>query len=185
MNVGDAQREIRSVYRGGLAGSLVSGALWCASAAVATTGNRSGAILLLVLGGMFIFPLTMLALRLAGRPATTRPGNPLNMLAMQVAFTVPLALPIVLALAQRAPRWFYPSLLIVVGAHYLPFVFLYGMVQFYALAAAMLAAGITLGWYVNADFAAGGWIGGASLIVFAFVGWRTVVAEEHRTPYVD
>ena len=58
---------------------------------------RTTAILALVLGGVFIFPLTTLVLRLSGRPASLRRENPLGFLAMQVAFTIPLAIPLILA----------------------------------------------------------------------------------------
>ena len=39
------------------------------SAALATWGSRSHAVIVLIVGGMFIFPATMLVLRLMGRPA--------------------------------------------------------------------------------------------------------------------
>ena len=181
MLVAEAQRQMRQTYRGGLPGQLVSGGLWLASAAAGTWGSRTLAVVVLAVGGCFIFPLTMLALRLAGRPATTPKGNPLNALAMQVAFTVPLALPVVLALTQRAPGWFYPAVMIVVGAHYLPFMFLYGMWQWAVLAAALLGGGIVLGAYVPLGFAAGGWFTGVVLVAFAFALWRVVVAEERRS----
>jgi len=181
MLVADAQRQVRRTYRGGLPGQLVSGGLWLASAAAGTWGSHTLAVIVLLAGGFFIFPLTTLALKLSGLPAGTPRGNPLNALAMQVAFTVPFALPVVLALTRRSPDWFYPACLIVVGAHYMPFVFLYGMRAWAVLAAAMLGAGWVLGMYVHADFAAGGWFGGAVLVAFAFAGWRIVVAEERRT----
>jgi len=180
MQVSEAQRQVRTTYRGGLAGQLVSGAIWLASAAAATWSTHTLAVLVLVGGGFFIFPLTMLALKLAGRAATTPKGNPLNALAVQVAFTVPFVLPVVLALTRRAPQWFYPALMLVVGAHYLPFMFLYGMWQFALLAAALIAGGIVLGLYLPLGFATGGWFTGVALVAFAFVGWRVVVAEERR-----
>jgi hypothetical protein len=40
----------------------------------------------LVVGGMFIFPLTQLLLRLMGRPASLPKGHPMNVLAMQITF---------------------------------------------------------------------------------------------------
>lgn len=43
---------------------------------------------------MFIVPLTQLLLRLSNRPYELRAGNPLRHLAMQVAFIVPLTLPV-------------------------------------------------------------------------------------------
>ena len=41
------------------------------------------------------------------------------------------------AAALHKPGWFYPASMIIVGAHYLPFVFLYGMKTFAVLAAAL------------------------------------------------
>jgi hypothetical protein len=182
MRVIDAQREIRTVFRGGFAGQLVSGALWLAAAAAATWGSHALAVIVLLVGGAFIFPLTQLGLRLAGRPAGAGRDNPLNMLAMQVAFTVPLAIPIVLTVASCSPAKFFPAMMIVVGAHYLPFVFLYGMPHFWALAGLLVGGGVVLGWAApaGAGFASGGWATGAALVAFAFVGWRLVIAEERR-----
>ena len=81
---------------------MVCAAIWLASAAAGTWATPKLAILILVIGGMFIFPLTQLALRAMGRPASLAPDNPLRWLAMQVAFMVPLCLPVVLgATAHR------------------------------------------------------------------------------------
>jgi hypothetical protein len=167
MLVEEAQREVRTVYLGGAVGQAVSGAVWLASAACGTwLGPRQG-ILVLLVAGMFIFPLTQLALRLMGRPAALGKGNPLNGLAMQVAFTVPLAIPLILAATLHNVNWFYPACLLIVGAHYLPFIFLYGMWQYGVLAAAFLGGGVTLGMLVPASFPVGGWLGGAVLVAFA------------------
>jgi hypothetical protein len=175
MNIADAQRALRRDYRGGLAGQLVSGVLWAVSATIGTWYNQRLAVFVLVLGGFFIFPLTLLSLRLAGH----RPGrNPLNALAMQVAFTVPLGLPLVLTIAGFSRERFFPAMMILVGAHYLPFMFLYGMWHWVVLAAAMLGGGWALGWMAHAGFATGGWITAVALALFGLVGWRVVVAEE-------
>src|SRR5262245_22975091 len=127
MLVRDAQDEVRSVFLGGAIGQLVAGCLWLAAAAVGTWGSPRRAIVLLAVGGAFIFPLTPLLLRAMGRPASLSPGNPLGALAMQVAFTVPLSLPLIAAATLYNLNWFFPGFMVVVGAHYLPFIFLYGM----------------------------------------------------------
>ena len=85
------------------------------------------AILVLVLVGMFIFPLTQLTLRLLGRPARLPKGHPMNQFATQVAFIVPLSLLLVGAAALYNINWFYPAFMRVLGTHYMPFIFLYGM----------------------------------------------------------
>jgi hypothetical protein len=167
MLVQEAQREVRSVYLGGSIGQAVAGLIWVVSAACGTwLGPRPG-ILVLVVGGMFIFPLTQLALRLSGRRAVLGKENPLRGLAMQVAFVVPLALPVIGGATLHNVNWFYPAFLVIVGAHYLPFVFLYGMWQYGVLAGLMLAAGVGLGLLAPGSFSPGGWLGGAMLLLFA------------------
>lgn len=171
MDVQDAQREVRSVYLGGGPGQAVSGALWLASAALASAGAPRRAMTVLVIGGFFIFPLTMLFLKALGRRASLARGNPLGGLAMQVAFTVPAGLPLVWAATVHRAEWFYPSFMILVGAHYLPFVFLYGMRHFAVLAGLLVAGGMVLLASPGAPFAAGGWATGAVLWAFAALGW--------------
>lgn len=170
MTVEEAQRESRSVFMGGLVGQLVSGVLWLLSAAIGTWVSPGPGIAVLCLGGVLIFPVTQLVLRTMGRPATLRADNPLRHLAMQIAFTVPLGLPLVGAATLHRLNWFYPATMIVVGAHYLPFVFLYGMRHFAVLCGLMVGGGIMLGLYLHETFSLGGWLTGATLVLFGIVG---------------
>jgi hypothetical protein len=62
VDIKDGQRDVRTVFFGGFAGQLVSSGIWFLSAALATWGTPKAAIAFLVLGGMFIFPLTQLAI---------------------------------------------------------------------------------------------------------------------------
>lgn len=178
MDVAEAQREVRHTFRGGFAGQLVSGILWMASAALGTWGSPRAAIVLLVVGGFFIFPLTQLVLRGMGGPSSLRSANPLNALGMQVAFVLPLTIPLVAAAALYRLDWFYPAFMIALGAHYLPFVFLYGMRMFGALAAVLVGGGMLLGLYVQEAFALGAWLTGVVLLVFAVLGLAVVRREE-------
>jgi hypothetical protein len=179
MLVADAQREIRQAYLGGFMGQLVSGLLWLASAVAATWSSPRSAIALIVIGGFFIFPLTRLGLILIGHQVTVRQGNPLNGLAMQVAFTLPLSLPVVGAAALYRLGWFYPAFMIILGAHYLPFVFLYGMRMFAVLSGLLVSAGIVLALYLPFSFAAGAWLTSGLLVVFAVAG-RWIALREAR-----
>src|SRR5512135_3127083 len=97
MNIRDAQRDVRTIFRGGFAGQLVSSLVWFLSAALATWSSPANAMAVLMLGGIFIFPLTQLVLHLAGQRASLGKDHPMNQLAMQVAFTLPLNLPLVAA----------------------------------------------------------------------------------------
>jgi hypothetical protein len=179
VDISDAQRDVRTVFLGGFAGQLVSSVVWFLSAAAATWYSTRSAIGMLVFGGMFIFPLTQLLLRLMGRPASLPKGHPMNALGMQVAFTIPISLPLVGATTLYRQNWFYPAVMVVVGAHYLPFIFLYGMWQFGVLAAALIGAGIAIALYLPSVFSLGGWFTALVLLVFAFVG-RSVATREQR-----
>ncbi|HEX4006155.1 MAG TPA: hypothetical protein VHX60_08270 [Acidobacteriaceae bacterium] len=174
LTIADAQRDVRRTFLGGFAGQLVAGLIWLFSAALGTWASTRSAILCLVVGGMFIFPLTQLLLRIMGRPTSLQKGHPLNALAMQIAFIVPLCLPLVGAATLHHRNWFYPALMIVVGAHYLPFTFLYGMRQFLVLGALLIGAGLAIGLYLPASFTAGAWVTGALLLIFAFTGRNAV-----------
>lgn len=70
--------------------------------------------------------------------------------------------------------------MVLVGAHDLPFMFLYGRRRFAVLAGVLVVGGLWLGLYGPRVFAAGGWFTGAVLLVFALtsgLGRRDGVAE--------
>jgi uncharacterized protein DUF7010 len=76
---------------------------------------------------------------------------------------------------------FYPALMILLGAHYLPFIFLYGMRMFAVLAAILVGSGVIIGQRFPASFTLGAWVGGATLFVFAWLGRITVQRELRGT----
>lgn len=122
MNILDAQREMRAAFLGGFAGQLVSGLIWLAAAAVSLWVTPYYGMALLFFGSMLIFPLTQATLRLIGRPAKVSPDNGLWALGSQVAFIVPLNFLLVGAATLYRETWFFPAAMVVVGAHYLPFI---------------------------------------------------------------
>lgn len=177
MPIADAQLEMRTRYVGGFYGQLVSGALWLVSAALATWSTPRAAITTIVVGGMFIFPLTELLLRLEGARATLSANNALRQLGMQVAFVLPLSMPLLAPVARYRLTLFFPALMVLVGAHYLPFVFLYGMRMFAALAVVLIGGGLVSGIYLPGSFSASAWFAGSVLMAFAVIG-RLLVARE-------
>jgi hypothetical protein len=171
MLVSDAQKEVRRVYLGGLIGNTVSGVLWLASACLGTWYSRKAAIILLVVGGFFIYPVLSLILRVVGRPAALSSANPFRFLAIQVAFVLPLSMPLVAPVVAYRASWFYPAMMVLVGAHYLPFATLYGMRSFLVLGAVLISSGIAIALYLPGNFSLGGWVGGVILLVLAAVGY--------------
>ena len=172
MEVAEAQRELRSVYVNGAIGQAVSGVVWSVSAALGTFVSVQAGILSLILGGTFIFPFTQLTLRLSGRSATLSRENPLGGLATQVAFIVPVLIPVIGGATFHNADWFYPAFMVVVGAHYLPFVFLYGMRVYAGLATVLIGGGVTIGWLLPNTFSIGGWVGAIALLGFSLFLWQ-------------
>lgn len=169
MSIAEAQGNVRRLYAGGFYGQLVSGAVWLVAAAVATWVSPPAAVATLFFGGVLIFPVTTLVIRLSGRPASLPAGHPMAELAMQIAFTVPIGLVVVVAMLAGHVELFFPASMVIVGAHYLPFVFLYGMRLFAVLSGAMVVIGVLLLFWLPVPFAFGGWFTGVLLVIFAFL----------------
>jgi len=172
MTIEEAQRQSRTIYLGGAPGQLVCAVIWLASASAGAWATPKLAILIVVIGGMFIFPLTQLILAAMRRPTSLPADNPFRWLALEVAFMVPLCLPVVGAAAVHKLGWFYPGVMIVVGAHYLPFAFLYGQTRWLVLAGVLIVAGLLIGLYHSQSFTLGGWVTGAAFLVFS--AWAAV-----------
>jgi hypothetical protein len=177
MQVKDAQKEMRTVFVGGFWGQLVSSVLWLVSAALGTWVTPRAAIMELVLCGFFIFPATQLLLRLSGGPATLSSGNPLGKLGMQIAFTLPMTMLLLAPVGAFRLNWFFPALMVLLGAHYLPFTFLYGMRMFIPLCAILVGGGVVIAEYFSGSFSTGGWVAGFTLLLFAWIGRVSVRAE--------
>jgi len=168
MQISDAQQEVRTVYVGSFSGLIVTGIIWLLSAALGSWMSAGLAIWALILGGTFIFPLSQLLLKAMGKPASLSKDNPFGTLAMQIAFMIPLCYPVIAAATIHNVNWFFPAFLVVVGAHYLPFIFLYGMWQFGILSVLLVGLGTITGLYFSGSFALAGWIGGIVFLLAAF-----------------
>jgi hypothetical protein len=181
MEIAQAQRDVRQTFLGGFAGQFVSSVVWGTSAAACTWHSFHLGEVVLLLGGVFIFPLTQLMLRSMGHAYALPKGHPMNALGIQVAFSLSLNLPLLIGIAALRPSWFYPACMIAVGAHYLPFVFSYGMWQFAALCGVLVTGGVAIAMYLPGPVSLGAWLTAAVLLVFAFVGRQVVLQDEGTT----
>lgn len=180
MHIEDAQREVRSVYIGGFYGQLVISIIWLVSAALGAWVSAKASILTAVIGGFFIFPLIQLLLHLSGRPVRVSKENSFHYLGMQIAFVLPFSMLLLVPVGRYNLNLFFPALMILVGAHYLPFATSYGMRMFLFLAGLLMAEGIVIALYFSRTFSLGAWIAGVTLFVFAWIG-RSIAVNEART----
>jgi hypothetical protein len=180
MEIQDAQREVRSVYIGGFWGQLLYSIVWLASAAMGAWVSPKASILTSVIGGAFIFPLVQMMLRLSGRPASVSKENQFNILGMQIALVGPFSMLLLFPVALYNLNWFFPALMVLMGAHYLPFATLYGMRMFLFLSGILMAGGVVIALYFSRTFSLGAWIAGLTLFVFAWIG-RSIATSEAKT----
>jgi hypothetical protein len=120
-------------------------------------------------------------LRLTGGPAYLSNGNPLGKLGMQIAFILPMSMLLLVPVTEFRLNLFYPALLILLGAHYLPFTFSYGMRMFVLLCAMLVSGGVVIALYFPGTFSLGGWVDGLTLFPFAWIGRAVVRAEARGT----
>ena len=162
MNISDAQRENRIRFQGGFYGQCVSGALWLLSGGLAVTMGIKSAIIVLVCGGFFIFPATESLVRLSGRKKLSEANT----------LVLPFSMLLLVPVTQYRTNLFYPAMMILLGAHYIPFVFLYGMRLFALLAGILIGGGVCIAMFGAEKFSPGAWSTGLVLISFAFLGRR-------------
>ena len=84
---------------------------------------------------------------------------------MQIAFTLPVTMLLLIPVTEFRLNLFYPAFLILLGAHYLPFVFLYGMRMFMLLCAILVSGGVVIALYLPSRSRLGAWVGGLTLFV--------------------
>jgi hypothetical protein len=98
---------------------------------------------------------------------------------MQVAFVLPISMLLLFPVSLYRLNWFFPALMILLGAHYFPFVFLYGMRMFWLLGGILIAMGYVIALYFAGTFSFGAWVAGLTLFVFAWIG-RAIATREAR-----
>ena len=106
MTVSEAQLEVRTRFVGGFYGQFVSGTLRLVSAGLAVWRGPRASIIMLVVGGFFIFPATELLIRAIGERAPVSSGNALRSLGMQIAFVLPLSMPLLRPVGLYRLNWF-------------------------------------------------------------------------------
>jgi hypothetical protein len=174
--IADAQREMRFAYYGGAPGMLTSATVWLVAGLVALAISPERAIWTLFVGGMLIHPVSVLLVRVMGRPGRHSAGNPLGALALATTFWLILSLPLAYAASLLRIEWFFPAMLCVIGGRYLTFATVFGARIYWACGAALALAGYALARAnVPAEFAA--FAGAAIEAAFALAIFRSTRRE--------
>lgn len=171
MNIQDAQSDLRRAYWGGGPGVLLSGLVWLAAGVGAVAHTHLTSVLIFFFGGMLIHPLGIAISKAVKRSGKHQSDNPLATLAIENTVVLFMGLFLAYILFQVDPRWFYPTMLVIIGARYAQFQTLYGMRVYWILGAALLFAGIAI-FILTVPFYIGAFTGGIIELIGALAIFR-------------
>jgi len=163
----DYSREMRDTYLGAVPHTLFTALVWLISAYWADAFSPSQAMVLFIAGGTFTFPGGELIRKIMSTPTTLSKENTLPHLFMLLAFTIPLSYPLIYLVCRSNMNLFFPSFTILVGAHYLPFVFGYKMKSFALLSVVLVGLGTFVSVEYPNSFSLAGYATGSILLFFA------------------
>ncbi len=152
MTVAEAQTDMRHGYCSGGAGILASAIAWSFAAGTAIFASPQRAMWVLLIGGVLIFPASVLICRLLGTRGSHTKGNPLGSLAGASTFWLIFCILVALVLGLLQVRWFLPAMLLIIGGRYLSFATIYGMALYWCLGLILAAAGLGYGVLVLSSF---------------------------------
>jgi hypothetical protein len=161
----DQHKEFRLTYLTAAPHSFYSGIAWIASAALSEIFTNEYAILFFILSLSVTFPVGELLRKVFQSRNFISASNKLGQLFMFSAFTIPACYPLVYFLCKVKINYFFPAFSILVGAHYLIFVYAYDRKIFLVLAIAMIAQGV---WSVHTlplSFSIAGYIAGSMIFL--------------------
>ncbi|MFG6415991.1 DUF7010 family protein [Roseateles sp. DC23W] len=144
-DIARAQADMRTAYWHAAFGVLSSALVWAVAAGVTALGQPQQAVWTLLIGGMFIFPLSMVMAKLAGRTGMHEKSNPLGRLAMLSTVGLLVGCALALGVATQKLEWFFPTMLLVIGLRYLVFTKVYGLCIYWSCGLALATAGLVLG----------------------------------------
>jgi hypothetical protein len=120
-------------------------------------------------GGMLIFPLSSVIEKIVFRASSADKSNPFIRFSLENTVILFAGLFIAYFSIQASQGWFYPIMLLVIGARYFPFATAYGNRMFWVLGAALIAFGLTNLLVFDLDMSSVPILGGAIEIVFALI----------------
>ena len=133
---------MRIAYLGGGTGILVSGVIWVIAGLSGMYLTKETSILIFFIGGMLIYPLSVLSAKLLNRTGKHQKNNPLATLANESTVILFVGLFMAYSIFQIQKRWFYPIMLMTIGIRYFVFQSIYGMKLYWILGLFLIIAGV-------------------------------------------
>lgn len=147
-----AQTDMCKGYANGSIGIIVSGLIWLISATISYQYSDEQAVWILLIGGMFIHPVSVVLSKVIGLNGTHTKGNPLGNLAMEGTTFMIMCLPLAFGLSLQHREWFFQGMLLIIGGRYLTFVSIYGIKLYWILGSILGVAAYLLFYFKVASF---------------------------------
>ncbi|MEO5911717.1 MAG: hypothetical protein ABIP95_12565 [Pelobium sp.] len=135
--INQAQTDMCKGYADGAIGIIISGLIWLTSAIVCLQFSAKQGIWALLIGGVFIFPLSVIVAKAMGRSGTHSKGNTLGNLAMEGTLFMLMCMPLAFGLSLQHHEWFFQAMLMIIGGRYLTFASIYGIKLYWILGAVL------------------------------------------------
>lgn len=170
-------RDFRQTYLGAAPHSLTVGSLWIISGMVSNYTSTGFAILFFFFATAINFPIGELVRKLMKVQNRMSKDNNLDKLFTWLSLTIPLSIPLVFMACQYNINWFFPAFAVLVGAHYLPFVWAYQMPTFAVLGGLIVISGSLIGYFYSQSFDLAAYATGGLIILFGLIHLLIVKRE--------
>ena len=176
----DYHKEIRQSYLGGFSILLIEGFFWILAGILWGFISFKVGILVIIISGTFFYPISQLLQIILKRPKI-RKDNPLNLLFTQIGLIVPFSFPLIFLLTRENVNLFFPALTIIIGVHYLPFIYAYKLNTYWILASILVVGGSFFGFIETDNVYYCAYFTGSVLLFFAFINHYIVKKEINKT----
>jgi len=178
----DYHKEVRQSYLGGFSILLIEGFFWILAGFLWNFVSFKIGILLIIISGTFFYPLSQLLQIILKRPKIKK-ENPLNLLFTQIGLIIPFSFPVIFLLTKENVNLFFPALTIIIGAHYLPFIYAYKMKIYWILASLLVIEGSLFGFIMPDNIYYCAYYTGSILFLFAFINQHITKKEINNTAF--
>lgn len=141
MQFAEAQAQLVAKYANGGPGAVISGLVWLIAGTVWLRSGIVPAFGALFVGGIAIFPLSMLVCRFGLRTPQGSGANPLERLAMEGTLFLFAGLLVAWVLLHHVPALSFPVMAVTIGARYFTFRTLYGDAAYWMLGGVLALLG--------------------------------------------
>jgi len=162
-------KEFRQTYLGAAPHSIAVGSIWIISGLLSHFLSTDMVILIFFFATAVNFPIGEFIRKLMKAPNRMSKENNLAKLFPLLSFTIPLSIPLIFMACQYNLNWFFPAFAILVGAHYLPFVWAYQMPTFAVLGLLIVFSGSAIGYFYSTSFDLAAYSTGGLIILFGII----------------